>query len=62
MTTKEAILAMRIGCKIRSDWMREGLYYYIQGNAVHSSDDWAHFMSITRFGQSFDDSHNWYIV
>lgn len=62
MTTQEAILAMRIGCKIRSDWMREGLYYYIQGNAVHSSDDWSHFMSITRFGQSFDDSHNWYIV
>lgn len=62
MTTQEAILAMRIGCKIRSDWMREGLYYYIQGNAVHSNDDWSHFMSITRFGQSFDDSHNWYIV
>ena len=62
MTTQEAILAMRIGCKIRSDWMREGLYYYIQGNAVHSSDDWSHFMSITRFGQSFDDSHNWYII
>lgn len=62
MTTQQAILAMRIGCKIRSDWMREGLYFYIQGNAVHSSDDWSHFMSITRFGQSFDDSHNWYIV
>lgn len=62
MTTAEAILAMRIGCKIRSDWMREGLYYYIQGNAVHSSDYWSHFISITRFGQSFDDSHDWYIV
>lgn len=62
MTTAEAILAMRIGCKIRADWMREGLYYYIQGDAIHANDDWANFMSITRFGQLFDDSHNWYIV
>lgn len=62
MTTAEALLAMKIGCKIRADWMREGLYYYIQGNAVHCSDDWSNFMNITRFGQLFDDSHNWYIV
>lgn len=62
MTTKEAILAMRIGCKIRADWMREGLYYYIQGNSVHCSDDWSNFMSITRFGQLFDNSHNWYSI
>ena len=62
MTTTEAILAMRIGCKIRADWMREGIYYYIQGNAIHANDDWSRFMSITRFGQLFDESHNWYIV
>lgn len=62
MTTQQAILAMRIGCKIRADWMREDVYYYIQGNAIHASDDWSHFISITRFGQLFDKSHNWYIV
>ena len=62
MTTQEAILAMKIGCKIRADWMREGLYYYIQGITVHASDDWSNFMSIIRFGQLFDKSHNWYIV
>lgn len=62
MTTQQAILAMRIGCKIRADWMREGLYYYIQGDAIHANDDWSNFMSITRFGQLFYNSHNWYIV
>lgn len=62
MTTQQAILAMRIGCKIRTDWMKEGMYYYIQDNAIYASDDWARFMSITRFGQLFDESHEWYIV
>lgn len=62
MTTQQAVLAMKIGCKIRADWMREGLYYYIQGNAIHCSDDWSNFMGINRFSQLFDDSHNWYIV
>lgn len=62
MTTQQAVLAMKIGCKIRVDWMREGLYYYIQGNAIHCSDDWSNFMSIKRFTQLFDNSHNWYIV
>nr|DAL41182.1 MAG TPA_asm: hypothetical protein [Caudoviricetes sp.] len=42
--------------------MREGLYYYIEGNAIHTNDDWTNFMSINRFGQLFDNSHNWYIV
>lgn len=62
MTTQQALLAMKIGCKIRADWMRKGLYYYIQGNAVHCSDDWSNFMSITRFGQLFDNYHNWYSI
>lgn len=62
MTTQQAVLAMRVGCKIRTNWMREDLYYYIQGNAIHCSDDWSNFMGITRFIQLFGNSDNWYIV
>ena len=62
MTTQQAILAMKIGCKIRADWMRVGLYYYIHDNNVHCNDAWDSFMNIDIFSQSFDNCHNWYIV
>lgn len=62
MTTQEAILAMKIGCKIRANWMREGLYYYIQGIAIHASDDWSNFMSSKTFLRMFDKANDWYIV
>lgn len=62
MTTTEALLAMKIGCKIRADWMRAGLYYYIQDGVIHCNDAWANFMSINKFSQVFDESHKWYIV
>ena len=32
MTTQEALLAMKIGCKIRADWMKPELFYYIKGD------------------------------
>lgn len=62
MTTAEAILAMRIGCKIRADWMKPELFYYIQDGVIRCNDNWPNFMDIERFSQVFDESHEWYIV
>lgn len=61
MTTQEALLAMKIGCKIRAGWMRKGIYYYIQGKAIHCSDDWSSFMSSEHFLQMFASSNDWSI-
>lgn len=62
MTTAEALLAMKIGCKIRSDWMKRDLYYYIKGDYIYCSDDPRIFSPVNKFTTVFDESHNWYIV
>ena len=39
MTTQQALLAMKIGCKIRADWMKPELFYYIKGDKIFNYDD-----------------------
>ncbi|UZN24157.1 hypothetical protein [Klebsiella phage pKP-BM327-1.2] len=53
---------MKIGCKIRSDWMKRDLYYYIKGNYIYCNDDPRIFSPVNKFITVFDESHNWYIV
>lgn len=62
MTTHQALLAMKIGCKISADWMKPDVYYFIQGIAIHASDDWSNFMSSKTFLRMFDKANDWYIV
>lgn len=63
MTTQEALLAMKIGCKIRADWMKQDLYYYIKGDYIYCSDNNSRiFTPVNKFTTIFDESHNWYIV
>lgn len=63
MTTAEALLAMKIGCKIRAEWMREGLFYYIKGDNVCCDNTIpAGLIKVSEFCSFFDESHNWYIV
>lgn len=63
MTTAEALLAMKIGCKIRADWMKPGLFYYIEGDNVCCDNTIPPgLIKVSEFCSLFHDPHNWYIV
>ena len=63
MTTAEALLAIKIGCKIRADWMKPELFYYTKGDNVCCDNTIPPgLIKVSEFCSFFDDSHNWYIV
>lgn len=64
MTTQQALLAMKLGCKIRADWMKPELYYYIQGDSVCTNGNAIPpgFILVNEFVDFFDDSYDWYIA
>lgn len=63
MTTQQALLAMKIGLKVRAEWMKRDLYYYIKKGYVYCNDDDSRiFTPANKFTTVFDESHDWYLV
>jgi len=64
MTTAQALLAMKIGCKIRADWMKPGLFYYIKGDSVCCADAIPPgFIKVSEFCTFFEDEeYDWYTI
>ena len=64
MTTQQAFLAMKLGCKIRADWMKPGLFYYIKGdNVCCDSAIPLGFIKVSEFCTFFEDEeYDWYTI
>lgn len=62
MTTQQAILAMKIGCKLKFDWMKKDQYFYIHNGRVFCNGAPLEFSTIPEFSEMYADSDNWYIV
>lgn len=64
MTTQQAFLAMKLGCKIRADWMKPGLFYYIKGDSVCCADAIPPgFIKVSEFCTFFEDEeYDWYTI
>lgn len=62
MTNQEALLAMKIGCKISNNGLKPGTYYYLKNNRIYTSVDSTYLMTYKIFLRYFKNTHNWYIV